>query len=32
MNKTKNILGVLGMLIVALVIGYLLFTAKEMGV
>lgn len=32
MSKGKNILGILGMLVVALVIGYLLFTAKEMGI
>lgn len=32
MSKGKNILGILGILIIILVIGYILFTAKEMGI
>ena len=32
MSKGKNILGILGILILILVIGYVLFTAKEMGI
>lgn len=32
MSKGKNILGILGILILVLVIGYVLFTAKEMGI
>ena len=32
MSKGKNILGILGILILILVIGYVLFTAKEIGI
>ena len=32
MSKGKNILGILGIFILIIVIGYVLFTAKEMGI
>ena len=32
MNKTRNIIGVIGMLLALIVIGYLIFTAKELGI
>lgn len=32
MNKRKNIFGVLGLLLVILFVGYMIFTAKEMGI
>ena len=32
MNKRRNILGIFGMLLFALAIGYCLFTLKEIGV
>ena len=32
MSKTKRFLGILGIIIVVLVIGYLIYTAKAIGV
>lgn len=32
MSKTKNIFGIIGILIIVLLLGYLIFTAKELGV
>lgn len=32
MSKTKNFLGILGIIVVILVVGYLIYTAKAIGI
>jgi hypothetical protein len=32
MNKSRNILGILILILVLLVLGYFIFTAKELGI